>query len=592
MKKLRTLGIGILLLVTPFYCSADSTSTNTAEQTIIQTNSDLSQTDAKTEPSSLFEYIASLINNIVTAIKQTFAQIQNYFTSTPSTPNQPHTKTVKNNNESFIVPPTIEEESPQEVATQNNLRTAIVIAHHKTLPEQHTAPDNEGQEEQEPQKKLLALIPATKNLSLGDSLFESLHNSFTQLKEQKYIEGVDEIDSPAVQTEKLQPQKKAVSNIITKSKQLDTFIKQLPRNQQSQWIEKQVQLLTPTNKKLLKQALAQEVHHNWQHYGKNIIQSSLSAVKTGMISAAVGLIVQGAQIGTGNLLMLDTNALLITGLTSTIGAAMHALSSYAHQSPTTNTFVASAGAKALSESSLIPYFQRAQNIRYKLTVPSFTGPIINWITYEAIAIATEMLEKNGEIFKTMNTINLKHALIIRPSSDTHNELVAAIVPRVQAIVRNEKIASILTQIGWISLKSAAIGGLLYAMGLGYADSSSLESVGYATLTGLAHGTVGALTAVTQKIEPGALITIATTPLAMLKVVNATPQAAVTATIQVVTEEVTNLLINESEKAGGLLQTLKKGGESLGNAISSRWSHMWANISDAFETLQEIEPLPI
>ena len=554
--------MGTLLLITPFYCFTAANDQSAQKESITHTT-------AETKSSSWSEYFSSLISSITNFIKQTVTTIQAYFISTPTTTQQQHSEL--NNTTEKISPP--EKQQPQEIKeptsapiTQEQSESkALVTINQQELALQKAATTARKSQPELPTQQETEDLPLLI-LSIQDSLND-----------------ITEINSPAIQ-------KEILGDIINKSKQLDNLIKELPRNQQPEWFAQQLILLTPTNKTALKKALSTEIHHNWRQHGNDIIQSSLDAVKKGITSATIGLMMQAAQMGTGNLLMLDTNALLISGLTSTVGAALFALSSYS-TNKATSTLVSSIGAKTFSESSLIPYVQQAQGMRFNLTIPSFTGPIINWITSEAIAVAHEMLEKNGEIFKTINNINLTHALIVRPSSPVNNELVATIVPQVQALVGNEKIANILTQIGWITLKSATIGGLLYGMGLGYANSSALESVGYAALTGLAQGSVGALAAITHK-EPGALITIAGTPLAMLRIGNATPQSAATATIQVVAEEVTNLLINESEKAGGLLQTLHKGKNALGQAMWNRWSSMWADISDAFETIQEIEPLPI
>jgi len=126
----------------------------------------------------------------------------------------------------------------------------------------------------------------------------------------------------------------------------------------------------------------------------------------------------------------------------------------------------------------------------------------------------------------------------------------------------------------------------------------IGSVNQAMILGMTQGTLTNLAALMNKTTPGAILTISSIPfsqqIAAITSANiaTTPQAALTGVFQAVATQATNFIIDESEKYGGLWETLQKGKTALGQAISSRWSNIWDSISEAFATIQDIEPLPI
>jgi hypothetical protein len=430
---------------------------------------------------------------------------------------------------------------------------------------------------------LLSITPAHgMNQKRGADLVASISAKINTLKKtHTKTSDVEEVFSPEIQKEHQQ----VLQSIMKDAQQLNA-LKNLSSNERVALQQAQSLLLDPAAKNALKQTIADTITRSWQQYGKAIAQAAIGIVAAGVSTAAIGLVTQGIKIGTGNLLALDSNTLLVTGLTSTAYAAITALSQ--------SRVIASTSSGALSEALIIPFLASKS---YTITIPSASGPITSWITNEATEIATRMVEGSGGIGKMLGSINLAQTLLPTPNRQLgtpSNELVSAALPSVRTIVGNQKIASVLTEIGWIVMQSAAVGGTLYMAGFGYAGSTLTESINYAILTGVAQGTLASVITFGRVVSPGAIINIASAPLAQqaLVIAGGTPQGAATAVIQATVTEVSNVLMNESKKYGGLLPSLQKGKELLGQAISSRWSSTWTAISDAWETIQSIEPLPM
>jgi hypothetical protein len=389
----------------------------------------------------------------------------------------------------------------------------------------------------------------------------------------------NEINSPAIQEDL----NKNVKALIQQAQQLDASVATLPMQQQKELNNKQLAILEPA-KPTLKTAINNYVVSTWQKYGKGIAQASVDAVLAGVSTAAINLVTQGIKMGTGNLINIDTNTLLIAGLTSTTAAALVAL--------TKNRGASSLSASAFSESLIAPCMI---GNAYTITMPSVTGPITYWLTSEAIATAQTIADQSG-INKMLGNIDINKTLLPSWSNQAgaSNAIVEAALPTVQSIVRNQKIASVLTEVGWIVMQSAAVGGLMHMAGFGYANTSLIPSVSNAVLTGLAQGMVSATLTVAGKISPGALANIATAGVVQkaLAIGGGNSQASATAVVQATIKEVSNLFLDESKKQGGLLQTLNKGKELLGQTIRSRWGSTWAAITDAWATIQSIEPIPL
>ncbi len=173
-----------------------------------------------------------------------------------------------------------------------------------------------------------------------------------------------------------------------------------------------------------------------------------------------------------------------------------------------------------------------------------------------------------------------------------NELVSLALPHVQSAIRNPQIARVLTEAGWIITQSAAVGGLLWLAGLGYGDTSLLTSVGYAALLGVAQGSLSAVASIGGKVSPGGIINVSLAPLAQqaLAIAGGTPQAAVAAVIQATATEVSNVLLDESRKNGGLWQTFQQGKALVGSAIANRWGSTWSTISNGWNNIiEQISP---
>lgn len=423
----------------------------------------------------------------------------------------------------------------------------------------------------------IALITPLQSMGSerGNNLTANIQNKIDKLKAAQPKPG--EINSPALQAE----QSKNLTSLMQDAQQLDAFVATLPAQQQTEWAHKQVALLKSAQP-LLKEIITTNITRTWQQHGKNLAQASLNILLAGISTAAISLVVQGLKIGTGNLVSLDTNTLLVTGLTSTANAIIMTLS---------NSYgLAYASSGALSEALITPCL--ASN-SLAITMPSIKGPITSWITGEAFITAKNMVE-NG-ISPMLSNINLNQMLLptwSKQIGQPSNELVQAALPNIQAMTKNQKIASVLIEIGWIVVQSAAVGGLLYMAGFGYTGTAT-ASVNSAVLTGAAQGTLAALATLGGKVSPGAIITIASAPLAQqaLSIAGGTPQAAATAVLQATITEVSNIFLDESKKQGGLLQTLNAGKKLLGQTMLSRWESTFELISETWGFIKGLGQMP-
>jgi hypothetical protein len=405
---------------------------------------------------------------------------------------------------------------------------------------------------------------------------------------------IEEIDSPAIQKEKSEITRKQLTNLVQHVQELDMIIAQLPAVEWPLWHQKQTALLEPAAP-ALKHIIQYNIKNSWQEHGTAIITLALQATGMGVTGALAIFAAQYAKMATGNLQTLDTDALLASFLTY---ASAHLIAT-SNTLLITNTAIQStltATQTNLLYQTIISPSMQTKNYQFKM--PLFKGVIHSVIMNEASAILNTMLAQNGEIAQAIKNINIKQVLFGKKISPTSNIFVAQVLPKVKKAINNQQLALALTEVGWIFFQSATLGGLFWMAGVGYANNTFVESVGNAVLTGMAQGIVANVAAFTNNTTPGALLTVSSIPLSK-KIVAATgvniattPQSIVTGVIQAIGTEATNFLINESEKAGGLWETLQKGKTALGSAISSRWSDAWNNVTEAWNTLQDIEPIPL
>jgi hypothetical protein len=413
--------------------------------------------------------------------------------------------------------------------------------------------------------------------------FDLLEKHITNIQNQdKGInEDIEEIDSPAIKAEK----NRSLIAIDTYSRQLDSLIRALPKNEQQVWQNKQTTLLTSA-KPSLKSKLQDAIKNAWSDYKTELLGIASSLAMSGIQAAAINFTIQATQMGTGNLLALNNQLLLERGLASVSLTAINTLAqktSFLSITKTAGTAIASTITNQTLVSSLLNPMNRA------LRLPTFTGAIQQWLTLEAIAIVNETIENNRQDIKSfMQKINTKEILLGK-NVVARNSFVEAAFPEINKVIQNEKITSTLLQIGWIGFESALVGGLLYAAGFGYAGTSAIESLGYAALTGLAQGSLAAM--MSRQAEPGALVNIATAPIAqqLFNIAGATPQAAATGLIQVTTQEAVNVMLDQSQKAGGLWNILEKSGNAVKNTIQSRWSNSWATVSEGWNSFMDSLP---
>ena len=436
-----------------------------------------------------------------------------------------------------------------------------------------------------------------KTRKYGNGLVRSIKTDMKKLIQeqvpQKIVSDIEEIESPLTIQEKQQRSELLLHSIMKNSQQLDTFIAALPSPKQVEWNIKQSSILEPY-KAQLAPVIQNNVKNKWRQHGIAIVQFSTKAALAGVTSALISFMYQSARIGTGNLNKLSTNELVISALTSLSANLIASSSKFMLNIPIAETALTAEGSNILEQAIITPSI-RSQDYGFSL---SPKGLIKSWIIGEGIATVNAMLTNSGEITQAIKNINIKQILLGKEISPTSNALVAIVLPQVQNIMSNEKLALALTEVCWICFQSATVGGLLWAAGLGYAETSIVGSINQAMILGMTQGTLTNLATLMNRTTPGAILTISSIPfsqqIAAITGANVatTPQAALTGVFQAVATQATNLIINESEKHGGLWEILQRGKISLGKAISSRWSNIWGYISETFATIQDIEPLPI
>ncbi len=423
---------------------------------------------------------------------------------------------------------------------------------------------------------------------------QKLKFNFEQLANKAKKQPIEEIDSPAIQAEQTSNAEQQLAQIVRNVKALDIAIGQLPATDWQRWQEKQTALLTPATP-ALQNLIKESIESNWKQHGAAILKIAIESTNMGITGALGVFAAQYAKMATGNIETLDTDALLVTFLTYASAALIEKTNTLLTSNPAVQSTITAGETNILFQAILAP---SVQNKTYQFRMPLFRGVIDSLIMNEAYAVMNKMLEPDGAITQTIKNINIKEILLGKKGAPSSNMFVSMALPKIKTVINNQKFALALTEVGWIFFQSATLGGLFWAAGLGYANTSFAESVSNAVLTGMAQGVVANVAALTNNTTPGALVSISTIPLSQQMVASTgvniatTPQAVITGVLQAIATEATNFIVNESEKAGGFFESLQKGKEALGSAFSSRWSGAWASITDAWETMQEIEPIPL
>lgn|GEM_PF-3182114 len=410
---------------------------------------------------------------------------------------------------------------------------------------------------------LLTISTQAMNKKQGDEIIASIETTINKLKPlQKGPSDIEKVYSPAVQKERGDAAKKSLVSIMQDAKKLDSFVATLPSNERVIWQNKQAALLEPA-KNTLRSAITENITSTWQQHGKALGVAALQAVQAGVTSAGIGLALQGLQMGTGNLLALDTNALLVAGLSATAIAALKTLGS----TDKLLGYTAGQAAGAL----IVP---SSLTTAYSVTVPLIKRPLTEWVMQESFDVASKVFENAGG-FRTVAS----QVVFPKAQPAPSNELVLAALPKVQAIIGNNRIASILTEVGFITAQSAAVGGLLYLASAGYSDVNVIQSVGYAVLTGVTQGALASIASLGNKVAPGSIVTVALAPAATyaLGIAGATPQALTSSFVQAAATESINVFMETTKKSGGILPTLKKGKDLLGAGIS-KMNSAWSSVS--------------
>lgn len=386
----------------------------------------------------------------------------------------------------------------------------------------------------------------------------------------------DEIFSPEIKKEQLR-------DIQQVSHELDNALASLPNVEQQKLLQNIQDLINPA-KQNIKTLMREIVRDEWQNRKLELVQFASTTAQTAMISTIIALTVQAAKIGTGNLLSFNTDALVIAGLDAVAGSIINALSHY----QTSGSITATNLSTIINQALIIPSVQAR---RYSISMPSITPSFNYWILSEGIAITSRFAQENdAAIQKIVKNIQTKDILFGKQLA-TDTAQIASTRELMQEIVSSKNVQRALAIVGQTVFQAAIIGGLLYLAGFGYAQTSMIQSMGYATLTSVAQATVAQVANMRNTSQPGALINIAAAPLAqqLFAIGTSTPQAAASAVLHAATTEVSNVLLQERDGLWGLM---KKGGTDIKNAISSGWANTWSALSEGWSTLQEVEPVPL
>lgn len=423
-------------------------------------------------------------------------------------------------------------------------------------------------------------IKSEKSATTIAPLIIKLHNDLNAMVPQDH----DEIISPAIKKEMLQDLRKT-------STQLDIALQTLSQQEQLLWNKKIKTMIDPAQQNI-KTLMMDVMKDEWNHHGKELVQLAIGMTRAAMTSAGISFAMQAAQIGTGNVTALDTNALLIAGLNS---AAAFALTQY-------QKYLAIAPEKAsniITQAIITPSVSTGN---FTITMPSLKPSLNYWMISEGINIASRFMEENNNAVQlTLKNINVQEVLFGKQHTSTssfvktsdsakatsNTSADTAITPNLSSFVHdvlsNENIRQALISVGGTVAQSALIGGLLYLAGFGYAESTMLESMGTAMLTAVAQGSVAQVANFRHSTNPGALINITSAPLGqqLFAIAGGTPQAATSAVIQAVATQVSNVMMEETkQEESGLKQIfiqassgIKSGSASLWSSITSGWQGM-------------------
>jgi len=400
------------------------------------------------------------------------------------------------------------------------------------------------------------------------SLVQKIQNSIDVIKK---TQNPDEIISPEIKKDTLQ-------NISLIANNLDIVLPTLPQSDQQKWRHSIQNLIDPAQQNI-RTLMMDIMKDEWNHRGKEVVQLAIGMARAAMTSAAISFAVQAARVGTGNVAALDTNALLIMGLDA---AAAFALSQYQGYLAITDTTASNILTQAIITPSV-----RARS--YTIAVPSLIPSLNYWILSEGIGVASRFMQENNDpLQQALKNINLNEILFGKEPVAT-TAITANISSFMHDVVNSENAKRALIGVGKTVFQAATIGGLLYLAGFGYADASMIESMGYATLTAVAQGTIAQIANIRHTTTPGSLISITAAPIGqqLLSIAGGTPQAAASAIIQAATTEISNVLAQEAQTGTGLtkiIQQAKSGVQSQYNSLWSSFATGWQNFKDVVKSV--------
>lgn len=172
----------------------------------------------------------------------------------------------------------------------------------------------------------------------------------------------------------------------------------------------------------------------------------------------------------------------------------------------------------------------------------------------------------------------------KSSSESENEITSLLFSTIKSKLGNEQIASLLTEITYVTIESACIGMGLYFSGLGFAHEKPLtEALYYNALRGVVQGTINYGFIETSN-KTGALITIPTAIISASIVSDLThtaftTESGVSALIHATTQAVADVIINDSERLTRIVSQTK---QKIEQSIRNSWSKGY----DLFSTFKE------
>ncbi len=287
------------------------------------------------------------------------------------------------------------------------------------------------------------------------------------------------------------PASDLVQKLVTKTAVLDAAIDEL-EGQEKQLLLDQAQQIQSKYQSVFRRVLKDQTTAAHAVYRKKVFALMGSIVYASLLSAAVPLVHQGLQIGTGNLNTPDQSVLL--------GAALEGvLVELVRQGVGPYSARMSNVAAEVSRGELVPFAAGAlasiTNASLTVSAPTKWGILMASIKYELMFIAIHIIEQEGGVMGIIKHVNVPLLLIGTPIPDKQQQLVVDYVqPRIHGILLHPAIQQALMQTMIVTCDSILVGIIMHEyLNLGFADEKGMKpTIEGAAIRGLMEGLVSYL----------------------------------------------------------------------------------------------------